>query len=343
MAEENGTPNTSALSPTQSRPNAIEMTARGFTLSNIDDAWRFAQFVIKSGLAPKNFEGKPEAILIAIQMGAELGLPPMASLQNIAVINGRPSLWGDCALAIVQAHPQYEWHKEFFEGEGDARAAVFQIKRKGHEVHEVRFSLADGKRAGLTNKKDTPWQTYPERMMQWRARGWGMRDKFADALRGMITAEEAGDYPGVTINSRHIEQDDSEKELRDQADAILKAKGFNDAQRTIRLTKNAGKMAEYVESLKSEENPPTQKAEEVKETSANSSTPEGQGSVTPSNSRDVGTHSEPEKAPRESETQPSGLFDSPPSKPTSAQSPKSSASTSAAQKNGGGHARRFTF
>jgi hypothetical protein len=131
------------------------MGSRGLALASLDDAWRFAQLVAKSSMAPKDFIGKPESILIAIQMGAELGLPPMASLQNIAVINGRPSVWGDCALALVQSHPQYEWHKEWFEGEGDALRRSFGIKRKGHEVHETRFSMADAKAAKLTSKKDT--------------------------------------------------------------------------------------------------------------------------------------------------------------------------------------------
>lgn len=154
----------------------------------------FAQMLAKSSFVPKDFIGKPENILVAIQWGMEIGLAPMQALQNIAVINGRPSLWGDAALAVVQNHPAYEWHKEYTEGEGDAMAGVFQIKRRGSEVHTTRFDVADAKRAHLWGKQG-PWTQYPNRMLCLRARGFGLRDKFADALKGLITAEEARDYP----------------------------------------------------------------------------------------------------------------------------------------------------
>jgi polyhydroxyalkanoate synthesis regulator phasin len=325
------------------------MGSRGLALASLDDAWRFAQLVAKSNMAPKDFIGKPESILIAIQMGAELGLPPMAALQNIAVINGRPSVWGDCALALVQSHPQYEWHEEKFEGEGDTRVAIFRVKRKGHEVHETRFGWADAKRAKLA-EKDT-YRSYPDRMIQMRARGFGLRDKFADALRGMITSEEAQDYPGTTLNAAQIEQEDAEKKLRDEAEQILTSRGFNQAQRTARIGKNAGKMAAFVEKLKSEENPPKQAegngtvvSTDGNTPAATSSTPEGQDPVTSVQSRESlisGVVTGAESAPRESVAQPSGPK-APPSDPTPVQQPAKPQPASATRQNGGRNAR-FTF
>jgi hypothetical protein len=165
-----------------------------FTPANLTEAIALAKMMAKSAMVPAAFKNKPEDILIAMQMGAEVGLAPMAAIQNIAVINGRPSLWGDAALGVVQVHPEYEWHKEGWEGEGDARKAWFQIKRKGQETHTTQFSVLQAKKASLWGKAG-PWQTYPDRMLQMRARGFGLRDKFADALRGLHIAEEAMDIP----------------------------------------------------------------------------------------------------------------------------------------------------
>lgn len=154
----------------------------------------FAQMLAKSTFVPKDFVGKPENILVAIQWGMEIGLAPMQALQNIAVINGRPSLWGDAALAVVQNHPAYEWHTEHLEGDGDTRTGVFAIKRRGAEAHVACFTVADAKKAHLWGKQG-PWTQYSDRMLCLRARGFGLRDKFADALKGLITTEEARDYP----------------------------------------------------------------------------------------------------------------------------------------------------
>jgi hypothetical protein len=169
--------------------------ASGLALQSFDDAFRFSKMVAASEFAPKDFKNKPESCLLAIQHGSEVGLSPMQSLQSIAVINGRPTIWGDAALALVQACPVCEYVREYMEGEGDSLTAVCEAKRQGYPSPSVsRFSVADAKKAGLWGKSG-PWTQYASRMLQLRARGFALRNAFADALRGLVTAEEAQDYP----------------------------------------------------------------------------------------------------------------------------------------------------
>jgi len=169
--------------------------ASGLALQTFDDAFRFSKMVAASEFAPKDFKNKPESCLLAIQHGSEVGLSPMQSLQSIAVINGRPTIWGDAALALVQACPVCEYVREYMEGEGDSLTAVCEAKRQGYPSPSVsRFSVADAKKASLWGKTG-PWTQYPARMLQLRARGFALRNAFADALRGLVTAEEAQDYP----------------------------------------------------------------------------------------------------------------------------------------------------
>jgi hypothetical protein len=177
--------------------------ARGLALATFDDAFRFAEMVAKSDFAPKDFRNKPESCLLAIQHGAELGLSPMQSLQSIAVINGRPSIWGDAALAVVSASAVCEYVTEEIEDgkDGEALVATCIAKRRGYpKPTVVRFTVADAKRAGLWGKGG-PWTQYPRRMLQLRARGFALRDAFPDVLRGLVTAEEAQDYQHDTHES----------------------------------------------------------------------------------------------------------------------------------------------
>ena len=169
--------------------------AGGLALATMGEAMQFASMVAKSDFAPKDFKGKPESCLLAIQHGSEVGLSPMQSLQSIAVINGRPTIWGDAALALVQSSPACEYIKEYIEGDGDQAVAVCEVKRRGYPAATVStFSMFDAKRAGLAGKSG-PWTQYPLRMLALRARGFALRNAFADALRGLVTAEEAQDYP----------------------------------------------------------------------------------------------------------------------------------------------------
>lgn len=153
-----------------------------------------AQMIAKSDLAPKDYKGRPDNVAVAIAMGMELGVSPMQAIQGIAVINGRPSVWGDLMMALCRAHPACEWIDERMEwaADGSPVAAVCRAKRRGSEAQERRFSMDDARRAGLANK-DGPWKQYTARMLQMRARAFCLRDVFADALRGLASAEEQGD------------------------------------------------------------------------------------------------------------------------------------------------------
>ena len=169
--------------------------ARGLALQTMGEAMAFATMVAKSDFAPKDFKGKPESCLLAIQHGSEIGLSPMQSLQNIACINGRPAIWGDAALAVAMASQVCEYVRESIEGDGEQMVATCTAKRRGYETPTVaRFSVADAKKAGLWGKSG-PWTQYPKRMLQLRARGFALRDAFPDVLKGLVTAEEAQDYP----------------------------------------------------------------------------------------------------------------------------------------------------
>jgi hypothetical protein len=170
-------------------------TTQGFAPTSITEAIKFSEMLAKSQMVPRQYQGKPEDVLVAIQWGCEVGLAPLQSLQNIAVINGKPSIYGDAAMALVLASPVCEGIEESIEDEGTPNpVAVCIARRRGRAPVESRFSVEDAKRAGLWGKQG-PWTAYPKRMLAMRARGFAIRDCFADVLKGLITAEEAQDYP----------------------------------------------------------------------------------------------------------------------------------------------------
>ncbi|MFA1289935.1 hypothetical protein ACDJ03_19725 [Xanthomonas axonopodis pv. nakataecorchori] len=174
----------------QQQVTQIASPRQQFDLSpqTFEQALTFADYLAESDLVPKDFKGKPANCLIAMQWGAELGLKPLQALQNIAIINGRPALWGDSVLAIVRASPLCEYVTESDNGD----TATCRVKRRG-EAEEVRnFSMDDAKTAGLLGKAG-PWTQYPKRMRQVRARAFALRDVFTDVLRGMAIAEEIMD------------------------------------------------------------------------------------------------------------------------------------------------------
>jgi hypothetical protein len=198
------------------------------------EAMQLATMLSQSSLVPKDYSNKPEDTLVAMMLGSELGMNPIQSLRNISVINGRPSIWGDAIPALIQNHPSYGGMEESFDD--GTMTATCTVWRKGGPRHTQTFSQADAERAGLWTKGG-PWKQYPKRMLQMRARGFAVRDQFADALAGLITREEAMDLPEERdITPRHEEPagiEHSDSEVASERDELLqKVSGLIAAKQT---------------------------------------------------------------------------------------------------------------
>ena len=169
----------------QTKPQGFDMSPQTF-----EQALTFSNYLADSDMVPKDFKGKPGNCLVAIQWGAEIGLKPLQAMQNIAIINGRPSLWGDAVIALARSSPVCEYILET----DDGQTATCRVKRRGEQEQSRTYSMTDAKLAGLVGKAG-PWTQYPQRMRQMRARGFAIRDVFPDVLKGLAVAEESMDSP----------------------------------------------------------------------------------------------------------------------------------------------------
>jgi hypothetical protein len=173
-------------------PVAVGGKIAAFVPTSLEETWRLSTIIASSQMAPKSYNNDPNRIMVGIMAGLELGLSPFTALQSIAVIGNNPSVWGDGALALVEASGLLEYHHETFDDR--ANVATCTVKRLGKPSETVRtFSYDDAKKASLLGKQG-PWQGYPKRMCQMRARAFALRDTFADVLKGIGIAEEVRDH-----------------------------------------------------------------------------------------------------------------------------------------------------
>lgn len=169
------------------------MVGRGVTFRDVSDIEKFATLIHRTSLVPDAYRGKVGDCIAVIAYGLELGLNPMQALQNIAFVNGKPSVYGDMLVALVRTSGMLEWMRETAPHEIESTGkAVCEVKRKGEEAVKREFTQAMAEKAGLLQKAGV-WKTYPSRMLQMRARSWALRDVFPDVLRGLYAREEAED------------------------------------------------------------------------------------------------------------------------------------------------------
>ena len=174
-------------SATRSRPRAL-------LPRSLKEALQLADLIHRSKLAPKGFDS-PESCLVGILYGMEVGLSPIAALQRMAIIDGRPTIWGDAALALVQASGllisiREEIQEDATQPNINRLTAICTVTRNSRaEPVTKTFSVEDAKRAGLWQKPG-PWTDYPKRMLAMRARAFALRDAFPDVLAGLYLREE---------------------------------------------------------------------------------------------------------------------------------------------------------
>lgn len=203
----------------------------GIVPQSIEEVFRLAQAVSLSGLAPRDLN-TPEKITVAIMTGLELGLPPMFSLNKIAVINGRPTLWGDALPGLL-------WSRGFKIKEwiSDEVAHCEVTRPDGKKIVRT-FSPADAQKAGLKDKAG-PWKQYPTRMLAMRARGFACRDGAADVLGGLYLKEEIED--GVAFDEAPKRKSSSGAK-KDGTDKV-----FNEIMAELRNAKSSVELDEIRE------------------------------------------------------------------------------------------------
>ena len=151
---------------------------------NAQEAMDIATKLARSGFVPTQFANKPEAVFVAMMWSKVYGLPIVQGLQSIAVVNGKPSLYGDAALAVVNASGLLvDISEELTTDSNGCLTAVCTVKRKDRQTPTRRtFSQSDAEAAGLWGRN--VWKSYPKRMLQMRARAFALRDAFPDVLSG---------------------------------------------------------------------------------------------------------------------------------------------------------------
>lgn len=206
-------PNAAAAESVASAPVPA---AAGLTPTTFAEAMQLANVLASSGMVPKDYIGRPGAVFAAMELGRSVGLSPMQSLQGIASINGRPTIFGDTALAVVMRHRDFVSIAEYSPDEAKKHGfGKCVLTRRGQAPIERRFSVDDAIAAKLKGKEG-PWSTYESRMLQMRARSWALRDLFPDALKGLAIYEEAID---VTGSSSVVEERPSLADMTPKATA----------------------------------------------------------------------------------------------------------------------------
>lgn len=156
----------------------------------------YAKALAESDAIPKAYRGKPANVLIAMEYGAAIGLPPAISLAEIHVVDGRPGASAKVIAGLVRK-AGHRLRVTFDSKTSTATAIIIRHDDPDFEWVAT-WSMDDAKTAELTHKDN--WKHYPRNMLKARAVTEVARDACAEALHGVAyTPEELEDLPKITV------------------------------------------------------------------------------------------------------------------------------------------------
>lgn len=142
--------------------------------------------------------------IVKVMAGAELGLPPFASMTGIHIIQGKPVLGANVISTLVKNDPRYNYRVK----EATDTACTIEWLEDGKPAGASTFTMAEAKTAGLTGKDN--WSKYPSDMLFARAISRGAR-RFAPGIFGgspIYTPDEMGadvDEDGMIITTTVVD------------------------------------------------------------------------------------------------------------------------------------------
>lgn len=164
----------------------------------------WAEKIARSNLLPRQYQNNPANVLLALEYGNALGISPVVAMQQIHVIEGKPTASAQLIGGLVR-NAGHKLRVEFNDKTMTATATIIRSDDPDYEFTAV-WTMDRARAANLTGKGN--WKTYPAAMLKARAITEVARDACPEALFGVAyTAEELnGDAP-VKVEATVVPED----------------------------------------------------------------------------------------------------------------------------------------
>lgn len=164
---------------------------------NMAKLMEMSKMLAKSTIIPVSYQNREENVFVALDMASRMGISVMVVMQNLYVIQGKPSWAGQAVGAMIRSNPQFrnvELHFVGEEGKDNWGAYVTAEKvSNGKTLKGGTVTIAIAKKESWYQKAGSKWQTMPEIMLSYRAYTWFGRVYCPEIMMGMQSTEEVYD------------------------------------------------------------------------------------------------------------------------------------------------------
>jgi hypothetical protein len=189
-----------------SSETSVEVRGKNFQIARevipFDKLMEMSMMMAKSTIIPLTFQNRAENCFIALDMASRMGISPMLLMQNLFIIQGKPSLSGQFISALLRSSPSWRdvtLHYVGTPNQDTWGAYVSAIRNStGELVKGATVTLSIAKKEGWFQKSGSKWQTMPEVMLAYRAYTWFGRVYAPELLMGLQSSDELEDIQVVS-------------------------------------------------------------------------------------------------------------------------------------------------
>lgn len=167
------------------------------SLENFKEIFDIGKMFAASTLVPQAYQGKAMDCTIAVDMANRMGISPMMVMQNLYVVQGKPSWSGQACTALIEGSGKFKNLKHIYTGEKGTDTWGCYVQAVRIEDNEVvqgaEVTLGMAKAEGWASKSGSKWKTMPELMLAYRASAFFARVHIPNALMGVAVEGEAED------------------------------------------------------------------------------------------------------------------------------------------------------
>ena len=178
-------------------------------------AFQMAKGLSQSTLVPQQFQNNPANCLIALEQSNRLNISPMAVMQNLYIVQGKPSFSSSFVIGLINASGKYDMELQFDEEEKDGKpyACTCWTEKDGRKVTGIKITMDMAEKEGWSKKNGSKWVTIPQVMLRYRAASFFARMNCPELSIGLYSKEELDDFAPIKKRKASLNDVLSEDEV----------------------------------------------------------------------------------------------------------------------------------
>lgn len=185
--------------------NIVKFEGAFSSVAKFEECQRMAKVFSESSFVPAAFKGKIGDCVIALDMAKRMGADPIALMQNMYIVHGKPSFSSSFLIACINSSGRFSAMRYDLDGEEDDRGCrAWVTDENGERLESIRVTIKMAKAEGWFTKSGSKWQTMPELMLRYRAAAFFARQYCPEITMGMKTQEELADIIEVQDGSGNV-------------------------------------------------------------------------------------------------------------------------------------------